>query len=124
MLNKYMTFNWKKKTTIYPGRFQPFHKGHKKIFLKSLKQSGQVAFFVMDSYKIDKKNPFTFSRVKKKINQDLKKYRGKFIIIKAPVIHQIVFGRKVGYKITRIKLSKKIEKISATNIRKKILSKR
>ena len=26
-------FNWKKKTAIYIGRFQPFHEGHKKLFL-------------------------------------------------------------------------------------------
>lgn len=115
-----MMFNWKKKTTIYPGRFQPFHEGHKQLFLKSLKKSGQVAFLVMDSYKVGKKNPFTFSKVKKKINKELKDFKGKYIIIRSPVIHQIVYGRNVGYKIKRIKLRKKIENISATLIRKNI----
>jgi hypothetical protein len=45
-------------------------------------------------------------------------YKKKFIIIKVPVISRFVYGRKVGYKIQRIKLTKKIEKISATKIRK------
>ena len=30
-------FNWKKKTAIYIGRFQPFHDGHKSMFLKKLR---------------------------------------------------------------------------------------
>ena len=42
-------FSWKKKTGIYLGRFQPFHLGHKNIFLKTLKKDGQVAILVMDS---------------------------------------------------------------------------
>ena len=35
-------FNWKRKTAIYIGRFQPFHRGHKQIFLKALKEKGLV----------------------------------------------------------------------------------
>ena len=47
-------FNWKNKTAIYIGRFQPFHDGHKKLFLNALKKNNQVAILVMDSYKINK----------------------------------------------------------------------
>lgn len=114
-------FDWKKKTAIYIGRFQPFHGGHKEMFLNILKKNYQVTILVMDSYGINKKNPFKFSFVKKKIEKDLKKYNNKFIIIKIPVVSEVVYGRKVGYKIRKIKLSQNIEKISATNIRKKIL---
>ena len=35
---------------------------------------------------------------------------------------EVVYGRKVGYKIRKIKLSQNIEKISATNIRKNYLN--
>tara|TARA_Y100000816_G_scaffold292443_1_gene287743 strand:+ start:1460 stop:1567 length:108 start_codon:yes stop_codon:yes gene_type:complete len=31
-------FNWKNKTAIYIGRFQPFHDGHKKLFTDALKK--------------------------------------------------------------------------------------
>ena len=31
-------FNWKKKTAIYIGRFQPFHTGHIKLFENALKK--------------------------------------------------------------------------------------
>ena len=32
-------FDWSQKTAIYIGRFQPFHDGHKNIFLKALKKN-------------------------------------------------------------------------------------
>ena len=115
-----MKFNWKKKTAIYIGRFQPFHLGHKNIFLRALKSSKQVCILVMDSYKINKKNPYNFNLVKKKINEALKAYKNNFIIIKIPVVSSVVYGRNVGYKIRKISLSKNIEKISATKIRKKM----
>ena len=65
----------KKKTAIYIGRFQPFHEGHKKIFLNILKKNYQVTILIMDSYGINKKNPFKFSFVKKRIEKSLKEYR-------------------------------------------------
>ncbi len=112
-------FNWKKKTAIFIGRFQPFHDGHKKIFQNVLKRNKQVCILVMDSYKVNKKNPFKFDYVKKKIKIALKNYKNKYIIKKIPVVSEVVYGRKVGYKIRKIKLAKEIENISATKIRKK-----
>ena len=113
-------FNWKNKTAIYIGRFQPFHDGHEKLFLNALKKNNQVAILVMDSHKTNKKNPFTFQTVKKKILKHLSRFKGKFVIIKIPVVSEVIYGRKVGYKIRKVKVSKKIEKISATSIRKNI----
>ena len=114
-------FNWKKPTAIFIGRFQPFHDGHKKLFLNALKKNKQVTILVMDSYKINNKNPFKYYFVKKKIIASLKKYIGKFIIIKVPVVSEVVYGRKVGYKIRKVNLSKNIQKISASNIRRKLI---
>mgnify|MGYP001232617442 FL=1 len=115
-------FDWRQKTAIYIGRFQPFHDGHKNIFLKALKNNKQVCILVMDSFNINKKNPFKFSTVKKNIVNALRKYKKNFIILKIPVVSEVVYGRKVGYRITKINLPKKVEKISATNIRKKIFN--
>ena len=114
-------FNWKKKTSIFIGRFQPFHQGHKLLFLNALKKNGQVAFLVMDSHKVGIKNPFKFNQVKKFINKSLTKYKKKYIIIKIPLTQEIIYGRKVGYKIRKINLSKKVQLISATKIRKTII---
>ena len=120
-LTKKKVFNWKSPTAVFIGRFQPFHDGHKKLFINALKKNKQVTILVMDSYKINNKNPFKIHFVKKKIIESLKKYVGKFIIIKIPVVSEVVYGRKVGYKIRKVSLSKKIQKISATNIRKNLL---
>ena len=47
-------------------------------------------------------------------------YKNKYQIIKIPVVAEVIYGRKVGYKISKYKIGKKLEKISATNIRKKL----
>jgi len=114
-------FSWKKKTAMYIGRFQPFHDGHKFMFLKALKKNNQVCILIMDSYGVNKKNPFKFNVVKKKIDKALYKYKNNYIIIKIPVVSEVIYGRKVGYKINKYYLPKNIEKISATKIRKKII---
>lgn len=119
MINK---FDWKKKSGVYIGRFQPFHNGHKKVFLNILKKNAQVTILVMDSFGINKKNPFKFPYVKKIIKKMLKEYEGKYTIIKIPVVSEVVYGRKTGYKIRKVKLSKKIESISATKIRKSLFN--
>ena len=113
-------FDWKTKTAIYIGRFQPFHEGHKNLFINALKKNKKVCILVMDSYGINKKNPFKFSYVKKQIIFSLKEYKKNFIIIKIPVVSEVIYGRKVGYKIRKVKLNRKLEKISATNIRNNI----
>ena len=119
-----MKFDFKKKTYVYIGRFQPFHLGHLSLIKKVLKKNDQIALLVMDSYGINKKNPFKFKIVKQKIEEKLKKeFKGRYLIIKIPVVNTILYGRKVGYKIRKINLSQKIEKISATLIRKKIFKK-
>jgi cytidyltransferase-like protein len=119
MINK---FDWKRKSGVYIGRFQPFHDGHKKVFLNILKKNSQVTILVMDSFGINKKNPFKFYYVKKIIKKMLKEYEGKYTIIKIPVVSEVVYGRKTGYKIRNVKLSKKIESISATKIRKNLFN--
>ena len=72
----------------------------------------------MDSHKVGIKNPLPFKNVKKKINARLKLYKKKYVIIKIPVVNELVYGRKVGYKIKKIR-NKKTEIISSTKIRKK-----
>ena len=110
--------NWKKKTAVYIGRFQPMHDGHLEIVKKAIKKNGQIAILVMDSYKINKKNPLTFNQVTSKIHKKLVNFKGYYQIIKIPVVSEFIYGRTVGYKINRYKLSKNLEKISATKIRK------
>ena len=101
------------------GRWQPFHDGHLELFKKILEKTGQVIIMVRDMPQTDN-NPFVFEDIKKRIEEKLKDYVGKFEVIKVPNITNICYGRDVGYKIEEIVLSKEIQKISATKIRNKL----
>lgn len=113
----------KNKSALYIGRFQPFHKGHFYIFKKLLRTHDSIVIGVINRPR-DDKNPYPFTFVKKQIESSLALYKKKYKIVKLGNITSFNYGRKVGYKINRVKVPKKIEKISATSIRKKLLNKR
>lgn len=114
-------YHWvnKNETGQMLGRFQPFHEGHKLLFLEILKKKKQVLIMVKDVHGIND-NPFSFENIKRKIKKDLKPFQNRFKVELMPNISNIYYGRKVGYKIEKINLSKKIQKISATKIRKNL----
>ena len=114
---------WKdtKPTVQMLGRFQPWHLGHRKLFEKTLLRNNQVNIQVKDM-KQNKNNPYNFSYIKKSILEDLKIYKQRFKITKVPNIMEICYGRTVGYKFKKIKLTKQLHKISATKLRKKMKS--
>jgi hypothetical protein len=69
-------------------------------------------------------NPFDFESIKSRIRERLdKKYKNRFKVVLVPNITNICYGRGVGYKIEEIVLSEKIQKISATKIRKEMREK-
>ncbi len=111
--------DYSKPTAQMLGRWQPFHDGHFELFKKILEKTGQVIIMVRDMPKSDN-NPFKFEDIKKRIEEKLKDYTGKFDVIKVPNITNICYGRDVGYKIEEIILPKEIQKISATEIRNKL----
>ena len=112
--------DYKKPTAQMLGRWQPFHDGHLELFKKILEKTGQVVIMVRDMPQTDN-NPFIFEEIKKRIEEKLKDYVGKFDVIKVPNITNICYGRDVGYKIEKIVLPKEIQEISATKIRKQII---
>ena len=115
-----MSYEWdnKKPTAQMLGRWQPFHDGHYALFEESIKKTGQVCIMVRDLQGVDD-NPFDFESIKSKITERLdKKYKNRFKVVLVPNITNICYGRGVGYKIEEIVLSEKIQKISATKIRK------
>ena len=115
-------WNNKHETGQMLGRFQPFHNGHKLLFLEIIKKKGQAYIMIKDVNGI-KDNPFTYSKIKKKIDLELKAFEGRYKIILAPNISHIYYGRKVGYSFEKIILPKEIQKISATKIRKDLRKK-
>ena len=118
VLDKIKNYKWKNKnlTAQMLGRYQPWHEGHKKLFEEILSRVNQVNIQVKDVCGLDD-NPYKFFSIKKIIKKSLNLYKNRFKITLVPNISNIFFGRKVGYKIKKINLSKSIQKISATNIR-------
>ena len=110
----------KKPTAQMLGRYQPWHEGHKKLFELIVKKDLQVNIQVKDSQGLDKKNPFSFKKIKKIIEKDLINFKSRIKITKVPNITNIIYGRKVGYKISKILTPKKFRDISATKIRSKL----
>ena len=111
--------NYSKPTAQMLGRWQPFHDGHLALFKEILKKTGQVQIMVRTMPKSDN-NPFEFEDIKKRIEEKLKDYVGKFEVIKVANITNICYGRDVGYKIEEIVLPKQIQEISATKIRQEM----
>ena len=123
--NKIMSYEWdnKKPTAQMLGRWQPFHDGHYALFEEIIKKTGQVCIMVRDLQGVDD-NPFDFESIKSRITERLdKKYKNRFKVVLVPNITNICYGRGVGYKIEEIVLSEKIQKISATKIRKEMREK-
>jgi nicotinamide mononucleotide adenylyltransferase len=114
---KNILMDYKKPTAQMLGRWQPFHDGHLALFKKILEKTGQVIIMVRDMPQTEN-NPFVFEDIKKRIEEKLKDYTGKFDVIKVPNITNICYGRDVGYKIEEVVLPKEIQEISATKIRK------
>ena len=117
-----MTYKWdnKKPTVQMLGRWQPFHDGHYALFEEIIKKTGQVCIMVRDLQGVGD-NPFDFESIKSRITERLdKKYKNRFKVVLVPNITNICYGRGVGYKIEEIVLSEKIQKISATKIRKEM----
>ena len=115
-----MSYEWdnKKPTAQMLGRWQPFHDGHYALFEEIVKITGQVCIQIRDVQGVED-NPFDFETVKKNIEEKLNpKYKNRFKVFSVPNITNVCYGRGVGYKIGEIVLSEKIQKISATKIRK------
>ena len=112
------------KYSMFIGRWQPWHKGHRWLIDQRLSEGKNVLICVREVSQ-DDKNPYNPSDVKNNIEKELKDLvlakRVKVIII--PDIESINYGRGVGYDIIEHIPPSKIGQISATKIRKKLFSK-
>ncbi len=112
------------KYSMFIGRWQPWHNGHRWLIDQRLKEGKNVLICIreVDS---DDKNPYNPLEVKENIEKELKdlitKNTVKVIII--PDIESVNYGRGVGYDIIEHVPPDDIGKISATEIRKKLFKK-
>jgi len=101
---------------LIPGRWQPFHEGHKSLIQAVLDEGNEVIVGIRTTDK-DENNPFTIEERIKMISDAM----GNRVTIEVlPRFDEIVYGRKVGYGIREVRLNKEIEAISATNARKSL----
>ena len=113
------TFNWQKETVQMLGRWQPWHAGHRALFDRAVKKTGQVCIMIRDCQGWQGSNPFAIEQVKNYIRRDLDPlYQGQYEIVVVPNIVNITYGRDVGYKIECEEFNAEITNISATAIRR------
>ena len=110
-----------KQYSMFIGRFQPFHKGHRWIVDEIIKQGKNVLICIRD-IKPDDNNPFTAEEVQREIMNQLWKLIGeeKIKVMIIPDIESVNFGRGVGYDIIEHIPPQEISDISATKIREEM----
>jgi len=101
--------------SLFIGRYQPFHEGHKALIRKVLEQGKKVLIALRET-EVDQANPYSFEE---RVAQIRKVFRDEdqVKIISIPDIEDVCYGRGVGWGIKEIKLDECFEKISATGIR-------
>ena len=104
------------KTSLFLGRWQPWHKGHQTLVETTLKEGNNV-IIAMRETPISEKDPYTTEERKGFIQKAMKEWGDKVQIISIPDFDEVCYGRKVGWSIREIKLDSEIESISATKIR-------
>ena len=110
-----------KQYSMFVGRFQPFHIGHRWIVDEILDEGKNVLICIRD-IEPDDKNPYTSQEVENRITGLLidliQEGRVKVIII--PDIESVNFGRGVGYDIIEHIPPQEVSDISATKIREQL----
>ena len=113
-----------KQYSMFIGRWQPWHDGHKWLIDQRLNQGKNVLICIRDIAP-DEKNPFTASQVHSNIVVKLldliAEKRVEVIVI--PDIESVNFGRGVGYDIIEHIPPQEVSEISATKIREQLKQK-
>ena len=112
------------KYSMFIGRWQPWHNGHRWLIDQRL-QEGKNVLICVREVSMDDKNPYNPAEVKLNVENELQDLidskKVKVIII--PDIESVNYGRGVGYDIIEHVPPSDISKISATKIRKKLFGK-
>jgi hypothetical protein len=107
--------------SLFIGRWQPLHEGHKELFRQVINEGGKVCVAIRE-VELNENNPFTASEIMLNIFNQMKTEveAGKLKVITIPDICSVNFGRGVGYDIIEFVPPKEISDISATKIRKEL----
>lgn len=110
-----------KKYSVYFGRWQPWHAGHRWLIDQRLNEGKNVWIAIRD-VKPDDINPWTAQEVLMNLSEELKDLiqQGRIFISIVPDIESINYGRGVGYDIIEHVPPSDIHEISATKIREQM----
>jgi phosphopantetheine adenylyltransferase len=110
-----------KQYSMFIGRWQPWHDGHRWLIDQRLNQGKNVLICIRDIAP-DEKNPFTAQQVYEnilfKLSDLIIEERIKVQVI--PDIESVNFGRGVGYDIIEHIPPQEVSEISATKIREQL----
>ena len=102
-----------KKYSLFIGRFQLLHEGHKALIQKVLDE-GKNVLVALRNTPIDEKNPYT---IEERTEMFKRAFGNKVEVISIPDIAEVCYGRDVGYEIRKLELKPELEDISATKVR-------
>mgnify|MGYP003652655006 CR=1 FL=1 len=107
------------KYSLFIGRWQPWHKGHRWLIDQRLKEGKKVWIAIRD-VEPNENQPWTPQEVFDNLSKELIDLlnEGKIKITIVPDIESINYGRGVGYEIIEHVPPNQVEEISATKIRK------
>ena len=110
-----------KQYSIFIGRWQPLHEGHKYIFNERLKLGKNVCIAIRD-VEPNENQPWTAEEIKQNVESEYQDLiaEGRVKVIVIPDIESVNYGRGVGYEIIEHEVPKNISEISATKIREKL----
>ena len=98
--------------SMFIGRWQPLHDGHKKLIQSVIDEGKNVCIAIRDT-PISPENPYTVEERRAMIQEAFP--NAPIVVI--PDIEEVIYGRSVGWSVREIRLDKETEDISATKIR-------
>lgn len=107
------------KYSMFIGRWQPWHAGHRWLIDQRLNEGKKVLLCIRD-VEPDEKNPWTAQEILENLKNELKGLieEGRIVVIVIPDIESINIGRGVGYDVIEHIPPTEIGNISATAVRK------
>jgi len=107
--------------SLFIGRWQPLHTGHKELFRQVINEGGKVCVAIRDG-ETNEKNPFSPLQVMDNIFDEMQAEieAGTLKAIIIPDICSVEFGRGVGYDIIEHIPPAEVAEISATKIREQM----
>jgi nicotinamide mononucleotide adenylyltransferase len=109
------------KYSMFIGRWQPWHQGHRWLIDQRLNEGKNVLLCIRD-VEPDEKNPWTAQEILMNLSTELQDLveAGRLKIMIIPDIESINIGRGVGYDVIEHTPPQDIHDISATKIREQM----